>query len=280
MKARVMICACIGVALVGTSYDYEAGNASAQVRGTATSATAIGASVATTMSFVSDPSWESSVMNPDGSEGAMVGPAQFVCLACQPSYCPPGATTLHHISCGWRADLSAIPGAAWVWRAGTRDTTRPANLQGTYFTKHFDIPGLPTEGQIRIAADDFAEVQVNGVPIGSIGSISDGGLASIAQGALHLFDIGPLLLQGLNRVTIRAQNGPQSYTNCDACEFSETQADSVAGRAQDVPGLFGVCTFCNYSGNPAGVVFGGTFSFVAPTATSARSWGSLKARYR
>jgi len=207
------------------------------------------------ITFASDTSWDSFDMNSDGGMGDSLGRAQFVCLSCLASMCPPGATIFYHDFCGWDADLSPIPRGAWVWRAGVTGSTAPASLQGTYITKAIDIPGLPVSGQIFIAADDFAEISVNGVRVGSIGSTSDIELAAASQRALTQFEIGPLLAQGLNRIAIRAQNGPNSF---------------VSSR----------CTDCDYSVNPAGVVFGGALHFVGATPTRTISWGSLKVRYR
>ena len=131
--------------------------------------------------------------------------------------------------------------------------TSPADLQGAYFSKDFDLAGLLGTGTIFLAADDFAEVSVNGTLVGSTGSITDYGLAAGAQGGLKEFDLTPFMVSGPNTVTIRAQDGPGSFGGCDPC---------------------------SYAGNPAGVVFGGTLSFTAPTATKSQTWGRLKARYK
>lgn len=208
-----------------------------------------------TVDFVSDPSWDSYEMNPDGTLGPAVGPAQYVCVSCQQRACPPGATIFHH-PCGWGADLSAIPGAAWVWLAGVTGATMPADLQGTLISKTFDVSGAPTSGKIYLAVDDFAEVIVNGTVVGSSGSVTDYDAAVGAQGALKEFDLAPFLVTGSNVITVRAQNGPASYTGT------------------------GGCNPCDYSGNPAGVVFGGSFSYAMPTVARSGTWGSVKIRYR
>ena len=139
--------------------------------------------------FVSDTSWAVSELNPDGTPGASVGPAQFVCGSCQPSYCPAGATIFYFHTCVWVADLSAIPGASWIWRPGVTGTTTPADLQGAIFSREFYLPGLPVAGKILVAADDFAEVSINGTVVGSIGSLYDGPTAARAQGSLTKFDL-------------------------------------------------------------------------------------------
>jgi len=194
------------------------------------------AAVATTINFVSDQTWTSFAMNPDGSIGTSLGLAQFVCASCQPSFCPSGATVFNHPYCIWGANLSSIPGAAWTWRPGVTGSTTPADLQGAYFSKDFDLPGAPISGTILVAVDDFAEVSINGTVVGSTGSITDIGLAAGAQSALKPFDLTPFLRAGLNTVTIRAQNGPASFTGYR-------------------------CNPCDYSGNPAGVVFGGVLTY-------------------
>ena len=82
-----------------------------------------------------------------------------------------------------------------------------------------------------IAADDFADVNVNGMSAGSVGSISDSSQASMAQSSLTQFDLTPFLVAGTNTINILGRNGPQS---------------------------FGGCTMpCDYEQNPAGVVFDG-----------------------
>jgi len=206
-----------------------------------------------TISFVSDTTWNSFEMNPDGSLGASLGPAQFVCAGPgAPPNCPPGAT-VYGTWPGWGADLSAIPGAFWIWRPGVTGATSPADLQGAYFSKEFDLPGLPGTGAIFLAVDDFAEVSINGTVVGSTGSITDYGLAVGAQGALKQFDLTPFMVTGPNTLTIRAQNGPGSFGGCDPC---------------------------SYAGNPARVLFGGTIGFTAPTPTQPETWRRLKTRYK
>jgi hypothetical protein len=93
-------------------------------------------------------------------------------------------------------------------------------------------------GTISIAAGDFAEVFVNGVSAGTIGSVSDISLASLAQSVLTTFDLSPYLVAGDNTITIMAQNGPAEYAGC--------------------PGV------CPYAENPAGVVFAGSLSAAVP----------------
>src|SRR5437867_400165 len=147
-----------------------------------------------TISFVSDSTWNSFEMNPDGSFGASLSPAQFVCAGLSaPPNCPAGAT-VYGTWPGWNADLSAILGAFWIWRPGVTGATSPADLQGAYFSKDFDLAGLLGTGTIFLAADDFAEVSINGTLVGSTGSITDYGLAVGAQSALKEFDLTPFMV--------------------------------------------------------------------------------------
>lgn len=186
--------------------------------------------------FVSDVTWETFVMNPDGTQGPSLGTPQF------PSWAVHGA------------NLTAIPGASWMWFTGANESS-VADLQGAYFSKQFDLQGVPIAGQIFVAVDDFATVIVNGVVAGSTGSVTDYDLASSAQSSLKSIDLTLYLVPGLNTLTVRAQNGPHWF--------------SWAG-----------CNPCGYGGNPAGVVFGGTLTVAAPTAARGSAWGAVKARYR
>jgi len=130
---------------------------------------------------------------------------------------------------GWRADLSSIPGAHWIWAPNINGTTTPAELNQFFFSKTFQLNGSRAFGSISISADDFAEVHVNGHVVGAIGSVSDFSTAMSAQSSLTTFDLAPFLASGTNILTIRAENG-----------------------------RFGLCCPSSYSGNPAGVVFGGS----------------------
>jgi hypothetical protein len=105
-----------------------------------------------------------------------------------------------------------------------------------YFSKNFILTGHPTNGVIHIAADDFAEVYVNGTSAGMIGSTTDVALASIAQTSLQTFDLTSLLKPGRNTITVKAQNGQKAFS-------------FLCGAT------------CTYGQHPAAVVFGGSLSF-------------------
>jgi hypothetical protein len=210
---------------------------------------------AATVAFVSDTSWEAFDFDPL-SGGTSLGQAQYVCLnvGC-PSSCPAGATSYGY-ACGyWGADLSAIPGAHWVWKPGIDATTVPADLALVCLAKTLTLNGVVTSATISVAADDYAEVHINGEFVGSVGSVTDYGLAAGAQGALATFDAAPYLVCGSNQLVVCAQNGPSSYTGLP-------------------------CNPCNYAQNPAGVVFGGAVELDQSTGLGDVTWGHLKVLYR
>ncbi len=121
----------------------------------------------------------------------------------------------------------------WPVRPCGAGATAPAELAQFFFSKTFVLSAAPSAGTVSVSADDFAEVRVNGVVVGSVGSISDLSLSGLAQGSLTAFDITSLLVAGTNTITIRGRNGP---------------------------GSFGGCTNCTYAQHPAGVVFGGSIT--------------------
>ena len=196
---------------------------------------------ANTIGFVSDMTWE--VYQ---GEAGLIGNAQTVCLnASDPPTCPAGAT-VYGFPGGWGADLSAIPGAAWIWAPGVNGSTSPIELVGYSFIKSFMLNGMPLGGSIMISADDFAQIFVNGHLVGTVGSLTDMILAD-QKVSLTSFDISDSLQSGLNTIEIFGQNGI---------------------------GAFGECEGCSYSQHPAGLVFGGSFSF-APTEVPEPSTMSL-----
>jgi len=183
------------------------------------------------ITFVSDTNWQVYNADPALGPATSLGFAQLVCLNLSyPSPCPTGATVYGFVGGGWRADLSAIPGAHWIWAPNINGTTAPAELNQFFFSKTFQLNGSKAFGSISISADDFAEVRVNGHVVGTIGGVSDFSTAMLAQSSLTTFNLTPFLKAGSNILTIRAENGS-----------------------------FGICCPSNYAGNPAGVVFGGFF---------------------
>lgn len=179
--------------------------------------------------FFSDPTWE--VTN---SAGTFLGLARNVCLNfAWPRNCPSGALLYGFGGGGWVADLSSIPRATWVWAPGISGLTFPALPAQYSFSKTFHLLGTPTAGVISVAADDMAEVFVNEMFVGRIGSLTNGTAAGAAQTSVTSFNITNFLVPGGNVITVRASNG-----------------------------TFG-CGTGPYQCNPAGVVFGGSLE-VAP----------------
>jgi hypothetical protein len=193
------------------------------------------ASGTSTLKFASDTTWKVFDADPSGPVNSL-GFAQEVCPnASSPPHCPSGATLYGYAGRSWPADLSSIPGAAWIWAPGITGETSPAYPAKYFFSKKSNLPGTPTAGTISVAVDDFAQVLVNGEAVGTTGSLTDISSAGEAQSSLATFDITSYLVPGTNVITIRAANGP-----------------------------FG-CGSGPYSCNPAGVVFGGSLSSeVAP----------------
>jgi hypothetical protein len=185
----------------------------------------------TNLPFASDPTW--GVFNSDPANGVtkFFGFAQNVCLnSLNPQNCPAEAMLYEHGG-GWGADLSLFPEARWIWAPGISGATYPALPARFFFSKAFILAGTPTEGTISVAADDYAKVFVNGIAVGTVGSVTDGPTAVAAQSSLTSFDVTEFLIAGLNIITVRASNGP-----------------------------FG-CGRYAYSCNPAGVVFCGSLTF-------------------
>jgi len=162
-----------------------------------------------------------------------LGLAENVCLnASFPANCPAGATLYGHQGSGWLADLSSIPKATWIYAPGITGESSPAQLVQYFFQTTFVIPATPTAGTLFVAADDAAQVMVNGSVVGRIGSLADVSKASDAQNRIHKFDITRFLVKGKNRIRIGQENGPARFGGCAVPD--------------------------NYTCNPSGVVFGGS----------------------
>jgi hypothetical protein len=187
------------------------------------------------ITFASSPEWTVYDDDPASNPTARaLGTAQPVCLsATSPPNCPAGAV-VYGAGDGWPASLSLIPGALWVWGPGA-SATSPADLTRFAFVHRFEI-GTPIAGTLSIAADDAAEVIVNGTLAGTTGSITDATTAGMASQALKGFNLLPLLVVGENTITVLGQNGPASFA-------------------------MGCATGCTYAMNPGGVVFGGTLAY-------------------
>ena len=197
-----------------------------------------------TEDFASDRNWRVYTEVPQSAtrQGPnFLGKAQRVCLnAAAPSPCPADATLYGYAGTGWTANLSAIPDARWIWASGVTGTTSPADLARYVFAHDVSIPrrAVVVEAWLWVSADDLAAVSVNGTPIGTVGSIVDPGVSSMAQSALTRFNIAAALTGGRNTVAVLGQNGPRSFGPC--------------------------LIACSYAQNPAGVVFGGYVRYTLP----------------
>lgn len=167
--------------------------------------------------IVSDTHWTVS----DASMN-FLGTAQTVCLnAASPSSCPVGATKYGYQLPGWAA---SIQGATWIWAPNITGTSSGAANAAFTFQMPFYLCGTPRGGTISVAADNFAQVFLNGAstPIATSTSHSTVSTVTVPASALN---------QGLNLITITASN--------DANPSS--------------------CTSGQYQCNPAGVIFGASF---------------------
>jgi hypothetical protein len=194
------------------------------------------AAQAGTITFVSDTSWTTTNL-----ANVNIGNSQRVCLnAASPSPCPAGATQYGYAGSGWATNLSSIPGAAWIWAPGITGATSPAENAVYTFTRTFDLTGAPLGGSISVAADDMAQIYVNGIWIAQIGSQTNAVAAGLAQASLSTFNLLPFLVGGNNVIAVVGGNGNGTFA--------------------------GNCTNCTYAQHPAGVVFGGTLTFADAAA--------------
>ena len=193
------------------------------------------------MPLASDASWDVFSSDPTIPGAVFLGKAQPVCLnATTPANCPAGALLYGNpATAAWTADLSTLPGAVWVWVPGVTGATTTADLAQAFFTKTITLPAAPLSASISVAADDFAQVLVNGFVVGIAGSAIDPAAAAAAGAGLTTFDITSQLVPGDNRIVVQGVNGPASFASCGGAP-------------------------CSYQQNPAGVVFGGVISFDRP----------------
>ena len=187
-------------------------------------------SAQTTIPFASDTTWNVAVTLASNGLASPLGNAQYVCLSSfAPANCPAGATLYTDLATGWAADLSSIPGAFWIWAPGITGATNNSSLAVYWFSKDIVLSTPPVSGKISIAADDYAEIIVNGQLVGATGSILDASLGMKAQNTLRTFGIGSYLVQGTNHILIRAQNGPNKFAGCGPCTYAQNSAGVVFG---------------------------------------------------
>ena len=167
--------------------------------------------------------------------------AMPVCLSPSvPSICPKTGPVLLYNSPGqaWELPGLAASGAKWIWDAREIAKNDTAGNDQFITEKEFFLNCDQVTGLLAIAADNYAEVRVNGTLVGSIGSVVDPSI--IAHDHLTTFDISSVLAGGgaLNTIEITAINAP------------------------------GGCPDCDYSSNPAGVVFVGYLACSSPVSFS------------
>jgi hypothetical protein len=193
----------------------------------------------TIVDFASGPDWASYVGQALGPNqllpvpGDGLGPARDVCVTPQTPYgCPPDAVIYGAAQTPW-AGSASIPNAPWIWRGDTAMWIgQPVDLQAVLFERQYTVGPQPG-GWIQIAVDDFAEVFVNRVSVGTTGSVTSYAAASTGENRAVTIDLTPALREGANVIGVAAQNGPSSFgSNCPA-------------------------TGCTYAQNPAGVAFQG-----------------------
>ncbi|MEO7427256.1 MAG: hypothetical protein ABI036_18860 [Fibrobacteria bacterium] len=177
---------------------------------------------AVTVNIVSDATW--SVLDTNMND---LGTAQQVCLSpTSPANCPTTATKYGYPYPGWNTNLTTIPGAKWIWASNITGATTGAANATFIFTKQFYLCGSPTSGSISVAADNAAEVFLNGISIGTSSGFS----------TLSTFTISASkIAAGLNVIKIQATN------------------------AANPPNCIG-----NYQCNPAAMVFGASFADALP----------------
>jgi len=187
---------------------------------------------AVSINIVSDTSWTVSDANGD----PLPSNAQNVCLnATTPSNCPTGATLYGYTRVGWIANLSSIPGATWIWAPDiTGSTSSAANAEFT-FQKEFYLCGAPQGGTISVAADDSAEVFINGAPMPVLTSSSHSMLSSATILASNF-------VQGLNIIQVKVKNG-LNPSDCGAGEYRCNPAGFVLGASfADALNAWPTCT--------------------------------------
>jgi len=111
----------------------------------------------------------------------------------------------------------SVQGGTWIWAPDITRATAPAGDAQYFFYRPITLDAAPTEAFIQVAADNFAEVRVNGIVVGT---------ADSADYPLQ-FNILPLLTVGTNTITIRARNS----TCATPCNYQQNPAGVVFGGA-------------------------------------------------
>lgn len=200
-----------------------------------------GVKVTVTKSFVSDADTRVYESDPALGQAKSLGRALPVCLTPDiPVTCPTGALVFGYPAspASWDADLSPIAGAVWVWAPKITAESLATIPSTVFFSQKIKVSGTPLNASVSIALDSYGEVYVNGVFVGSHGSLVDIGAAYDGQHRLATFDVTPYVVRGVNIITLKVQN--------DVGDFSP----------------FGCVPNCTYAQDPAGAAFGGQITFV------------------
>lgn len=155
---------------------------------------------------------------------------------------------------GWNAQIPAIAGAKWMW--WTPSDFTPATPAGparfTFKSKDFHFCDPPVGGTIYVAADNRAEVFINGK------SLSAGQPSSTDHDQIKQFSVpasylnGSSVLLGLraNSIEVHAENDPVS-----------------PGPPPD---------YSTYKTNPAGVLLGASFEYAGDPPCAGYKGGEYK----
>jgi hypothetical protein len=215
--------------------------------GSTTVFTTTSGSAAGSLLFVSGGGWPSYAYSGPAGVGAgtvppgpSLGFARTVCVTpTNPANCTSGSVVYGSPSTPWAVG-NLLPNAQWIWRGDVADT-QPADLQMVAFQSTYSV-GPAASGSLSIGADDQAWVWLNTAFVGTLGSVTSYQVASQGQFNLTRFDLTPALQStvpggGKVTITVGAQNGPTSFgTNCPA-------------------------QGCDYTQNPAGVIFSGQINW-------------------
>jgi hypothetical protein len=174
-----------------------------------------------------------------------LGAAEVVCL--NSSYpntgaytagCPAGATNFGWSGgAAWTANLGPISNAYFIWAPEVGPSSPTTMDSHVWFKTTFSVDGLVSaDPTFYLAADNYAQVFVNGMAVGSVGSSSSGS------------DTGAF--NNLSSFTVPKEDFPTG-DNTIVIEA----ANALVGES------------ISYSSNPAGVVFGTSLNVVAGSLT-------------
>ena len=176
----------------------------------------IAAPVACRVSFVSGNDWTVYAADPavpGAIAGAPLGLLKPICLARWSRGCPPGAIAYGHPR---RTPGRRTPIRSWVargcWAPGVTPDA-PGDLARYVFVRSIDLPHVGS-AWLRLAADDFAEVRVNGTRVGAIGSVHDIAAAAAAHCVSRDLRSRAVSRGRQEHDQHHRADGPSSYVGC------------------------------------------------------------------